>query len=73
MKPCDANKLSEKQKRQAVNSLFFITEKEMVKFREQKQQIDGCGHRGWTNEEEVSGPTVTVELVALSAIIDDKD
>jgi len=59
-KPVDVNKLTDKQRRQAVNSLFFVTEKRDGRIKG-RTVADGSKQRPWTNEEEVAGPAVKVE------------
>jgi len=55
-----------------MNSLFFITEKGDGRIKG-RTVTDGSKQRLWINSEEVSGPTVAVESVMLSAIIDAKE
>jgi len=71
-KPLDLNKLTDKQRRQAMSSLFFITEKRDGKIKG-RTVADGSKQRLWINKEELSSPTVAVESVVLSAIIDAKE
>jgi len=55
-----------------MNSLFFVTEKRDGRIKG-RTVADGSKQRLWINKEDVSGPTVTVESVTVSAIIDAKE
>jgi len=55
-----------------MNSLFFITEKRDGVIKE-RTVADGSKQRLSINKEEASSPTVAVESVTLSAIIDAKE
>jgi len=55
-----------------MKSLFFITEKRDGRIKG-RTVADGSKQRLWINNEEASSPTVAVESVILSAIIDAKE
>jgi len=72
LKPADVNKLTDKQRRQAMKSLFFITEKREGRIKG-RTVADGSKQRLWINKKEVSSPAVAVESVTWPAIIDAKE
>ena len=71
-KPIHPNNLSEKQRRNAMSSLIFITEKRDGRIKG-RTVADGSKQRNWISKEEASSPTVALESVILSAIIDAKE
>jgi hypothetical protein len=71
-KPVNINDYSEKERRQAMNSLIFLTEKRDGRIKG-RTCADGSKQRAWISKDEASSPTVALESVMLSATIDAKE
>ena len=71
-RPLHVKDLTSKQRRLAMNSLFFLTEKRDGRIKG-RTVADGSKQRLWINKDEVSSPTVATESIILSAIIDAKE
>ena len=68
----DANKLSEKEKKNAIASLIFLTEKRdgMIKAR---QCADGRKQQNFMVNEDSTSPTVTMESIFVPSMIGTKE
>ena len=70
--PIDINKLDEKARRTAMESLIFLVEKRDGRIKA-RNVADGSKQRTWMSKEEAASPTVALESVMLSAVIDAKE
>jgi hypothetical protein len=72
IKPMKANKLTDEQRRKALAHLMFLKEK-------RDRTIKGCGcadgrkQRGWMDKEDTLSPTVSIQALILSCMIDAKE
>ena len=71
-RPIKVNDLTDKQRRAAMNSLIFLTEKRDGRIKG-RTCADGSKQRTWMSKEDASSPTVALESVMLSAVIDAKE
>ena len=69
LKPIDANSLSEEEKKRAIASSFFLTEKRD----KARQYADGHMQRSYIEKENASSPTVTTEVVFTTCLIETKE
>jgi hypothetical protein len=68
-KPVDGNDLTKDQKRASLRYLMFLTKKRCGRIKA-RGCADGRKQRMTTNKEDASAPTVSIEAVMLSAVID---
>jgi hypothetical protein len=68
-KPVDSSKLSREEKRASLRCLMFLTRKRCGRVKA-RECADGRKQRETTKKEDASAPTVAIEAVMLSAVID---
>jgi hypothetical protein len=68
-KPVDSNDLTREQKRASLRYLMFLTKKRSGRIKA-RGCADGRKQRETTKKEDASAPTVAIEAVMLSAVID---
>ena len=69
--PLDANKLSKQEKKTAIASLIFLTEKNgTIKAR---QCADGRKQRPFMLKEDSTSPTITTESIFITSVINAKE
>ena len=68
-KPVDGDDLTKEQKRASLRYLMFLTKKRCGRIKA-RGCADGRKQRETTNKEDASAPTVSIEAVMLSAVID---
>ena len=71
-KPRHINELSEQERRKAMGSLIFLTEKRDGRIKA-RTVADGSKQRLWMNKDEASSPTVMLESLVMSAALDAKE
>ena len=71
-KPININELDDKARRTAMESLLFLLEKRDGRIKA-RNVADGRKQRIWMSKEEAASPTVALESVMLSAVIDAKE
>ena len=71
-KPLDVNTLSAQERRDAMESLIFLTEKRDGRVKA-RHCADGRKQRSWMAKEEAASPTVALESLMLSTVIDAKE
>jgi hypothetical protein len=69
IEPRDSDKLSQKEKASALEYLMFLKRKGVEKIKG-RGCADGHKHCEHTNKEDACSPTVAIELLVLSCIID---
>ena len=70
--PLDVSKLSSDEKEKAMNALMFLSEKK-DKTVKGRLVYNGKPTREWLSKEEASSPTVQVESIFMTAVIDAKE
>ena len=68
-KPVDSSDLTKKQRRASLQDLMFLAKKHCGRIMT-RGCADGRKQRETTKKEDASAPTVTIEAVMLSAVID---
>ena len=71
-KPLDVNTLTKEERRSAMESLMFLTEKRDGRVKA-RTCADGRKQRDWMSKEEAASPTVALESVMISCTIDAKE
>ena len=72
MSGCDARTMSPEQKRKALRYLMFLKEKRCGRIKG-RGCIDGRKQRLWKSKEDTTSPTVSIEALLLSCMIDAKE
>ena len=72
MSGCDAQTMSPEQKRKALRYLMFLKEKRCGRIKG-RGCIDGRKQRLWKSKEDTTSPTVSIEALLLSCMIDAKE
>jgi hypothetical protein len=70
--PIDVNKLSPMEKRKTMEALMFLTEKRDKSIKG-RMVYNGKPTREWLSREDAASPTVALESIMLTAIIDAKE
>jgi len=70
--PVNINDYSEKERRQAMESLLFLTEKRCGKIKG-RAVADGSKQRTWMSKDEAASPTVHQESIMLTAAIEARE
>ena len=71
-KPIDVNTLTPQEQKRALESIIFLTEKQDGRIKA-RACANGSKQRQWMNKEESASPTVSLESVFLTAVIEDKE
>jgi hypothetical protein len=72
MSGCHAHELTREQKRRALRYLMFLKEKRCGRIKG-RGCIDGRKQRLWKNKEDTTSPTVSIEALLLSCMIDARE
>jgi uncharacterized protein YeaC (DUF1315 family) len=72
MSGCDARELTREQKQKALRYLMFLKEKRCGRIKG-RGCIDGRKQRLWKNKEDTTSPTVSIEALLLSCMIDARE
>jgi Reverse transcriptase (RNA-dependent DNA polymerase) len=72
MSGCDARELTRAQKQKALRYLMFLKEKRCGRIKG-RGCIDGRKQRLWKNKEDTTSPTVSIEALLLSCMIDARE
>ena len=70
--PVDVNKLSKEERGKVLESLIFLTQKRDGSAKA-RTCVDGRPQRLWMNKDEAASPTVLLESVLLTSVIDAKE
>ena len=68
-KPVSYNSLSETERKRALESLIFLTEKKDGRIKA-RYCANGSPQRQWMDRDEVSSPTVTTEAIMITGVIE---
>jgi len=69
IKPMQAHELTNEQQRKALAYLMFLKEKRDGSIKG-RGRADGRKQRGWMDKEDTSSPTVSIQALILSCMID---
>ena len=71
-RPIDVNKLSPHARRKAMRSLMFLTEKRDGSLKG-RTVADGSTQRDWISKDQAASPTVALESILMTCVIDAKE